>query len=58
MALCLSLTTTGKLQQAATLAKNVVETFSERHYFSDKETFPMVCHKIWVDIKKVKVAPF
>lgn len=38
--------TDGKLTQATIMARDVVETFSNRHYFSNKKSFPMVCHSI------------
>lgn len=46
--------TTGEL--GAILARDVVETFSKRHRFSGKYTYPMICDKIGVAISKMKVA--
>lgn len=47
-----------ELLQAAILAGDVLETFSNRHYFASNYTFLIICHKIGVAINKRKVAPF
>lgn len=35
------------------LTRNVLETFFLRHYFSDKNTFLMICNKIGVSLQNV-----
>lgn len=50
--------TTAELLQAAILARDVLETFSNRHYFASNYTFLTICHKIGVAINKKKVASF
>lgn len=38
--------------------RDVVETFSKRHYFSENYTFLLSGHKIGVSVKLIQVAPF
>lgn len=48
---------TGQLGRVVILVSDVVETCSNRQYFSGKKTFPLIDHNIGVAIKKNLICP-